>query len=124
MPVNILTPEDQSFKRELLIEIEKIVAQKQITRAHRRLKPQRVTRLLTLWSGTRLKFFLSDHQPLTGGTVTPVTVFAYPVLFPLRHNQLQYGTTHSPQDFFQFFRSDPQGLKGGPVAPVAVFVYV
>ena len=59
------------------------------------------------------------------GVLGPLGLFSHtPSFFFCAIISSNYGSTHSPSDFFQFFPSDPQRLKGGPVAPVAVFEYV
>ena len=72
MPVNILTPEDlQNFKQELLIEIEKIVSQKQTTPSRKWLKSHQVMRMLTLSPGTLAHLRVNGTLPYTkiGGVI-------------------------------------------------------
>ena len=72
MATNIITPEDlQSFKQELLIEIEKIVSQKQTTPARKWLKSYQVMRMLTLSPGTLAHLRVNGTLPYTkiGGVI-------------------------------------------------------
>ena len=72
MATNIITPEDlQNFKQELLIEIEKIVSQKQTTSGRKWLKSHQIMRMLTLSPGTLAHLRVNGTLPYTkiGGVI-------------------------------------------------------
>jgi hypothetical protein len=61
------------------------------------------------------QFIPSDPQSLTGGPVTPVTVFAFPLFFPLRHNHFQLWHYNNPgRVFYKFFILILSALPGAP----------
>jgi hypothetical protein len=72
MATNIITLEDlHYFKQELLIEIEKIVSQKQTTSTRKWLKSHQVMRLLALSPGTLAHLRVNGTLPYTkiGGVI-------------------------------------------------------
>ncbi len=72
MAANIITPEDlQSFKIELLEEIQKLLSQRQTTPARKWLKSHEVRRLLTLSPGTLQNLRINGTLPFTkiGGVI-------------------------------------------------------
>lgn len=72
MSANIITPEDlQSFKIELLEEIQKLLSQRQTTPARKWLKSHEVRRLLTLSPGTLQNLRINGTLPFTkiGGVI-------------------------------------------------------
>ena len=72
MAANIITLEDlQSFKQELLTELQKILTQRQTLPARKWLKSHEVRRLLTLSSGTLQNLRVNGTLPFTkiGGVI-------------------------------------------------------
>lgn len=72
MAANIVTLEDlQSFKEELLTEIQKLLAKRQTTPVRKWLKSHEVRRLLTLSPGTLQNLRVNGTLPFTkiGGVI-------------------------------------------------------
>lgn len=72
MAANIITTEDlQSFKQELLIEIQKLLSQRQTTPARKWLKSNEVRRLLLVSPGTLQNLRIKGTLPFTkiGGVI-------------------------------------------------------
>lgn len=72
MPANIVTVEDlQSFKKELLAEIQKLITQRHTTPARKWLKSHEVRRLLLVSPGTLQHLRLNGTLPFTkiGGVI-------------------------------------------------------
>jgi hypothetical protein len=72
MAANIVTLEDlQSFKEELLTEIQKLLTKRQTTPARKWLKSHEVRRLLTLSPGTLQNLRVNGMLPFTkiGGVI-------------------------------------------------------
>ena len=72
MAANIVTVEDlESFKEELLTEIQKLLSQRQTTPARKWLKSHEVRRLLTLSPGTLQNLRVNGTLPFTkiGGVI-------------------------------------------------------